>query len=503
MKKSVFFLLILLALPISAQQYVSFPTENAEWNVLNEYSYVDYPFAKVSTLLKYTLRGDTIINDISYKKICLIKGISENPVYIGVGGLRESNKQIFYVGQGYFDVSSVSQQRIKKIADCGYSTPSTSENEILLYDFNVHEGDQVLWGYKGGEIEKIDSILVGHSYRKTYRFKYSNELVIEGIGNVTSGLFGWATPMISCGDGFIMEHICFSQNGESLYLNPTYLDCNSTEKLSSFKYFGKENHWYYRVDIVQNYDDHFMTDQNEYLKGDTLINGKSYMIFTGESYLGVRENNKKVYSISLNNSENHEESLLYDFDVKVGDTIRYKPLFDEYSKCPVVRGIENISMRNGEQRKMIYIDNDTWIEGIGSTNGFLHIPHPIPTCDCGGTALLSFERNDSLIYHNAALCASTWFCNNPVDDVPLVNQNKLNVTFSPNPATNFVKVEFAANTSPCTSLELMDFSGKRIRILQNPDMSGVTLNLSTYRSGIYFVKLRYESRSESHKLIKL
>ena len=30
-------------------------------------------------------------------------------------------------------------------------------------------------GYENGTIEKIDSILIGHSYRKTYRFKYTND----------------------------------------------------------------------------------------------------------------------------------------------------------------------------------------------------------------------------------------------------------------------------------------------------------------------------------------
>jgi len=485
-----------------SQQYVPFPTENAEWNVKYTSWPYEYPEQAETRLLKYSLHGDTIINEVVYHKLCLNVGTNEHPVYVGVGGLREQNKQVYYIGHfGYSsDASFVNPQKINQIKTC--APAEKNDTELLLYDFNVKVGDVVQCGDYLRTISKIDSIKIDNSFRKCYSFTTGNDLIVEGIGSIVYGLLGPVTHLLACGLNATWEHICFSQNGEALYLNPAYVDCGSVEKLGPVKYFGKENHWLYRDEVVAPNDTHFISEGHTYLKGDTLINGKLYKILENAN-LGVRENNKKIYSISFNNNESHTETLLYDFDVKVGDTIHYKPLYGDYSKHPVVREINNIAPRNGEQRKDIYIDGDNWIEGIGSTHGFLYSPHPPLTCDCGGIGLLSFERNDSLIYHNTYLCSITYFCKNPIDAIPIVNSNKLNVTVSPNPASDFVKLTFANSDEPCTSVEIMDFQGRKINTISASGANDIHIDLSTYRVGIYFVVVRYAGRSESHKLIKL
>jgi len=492
-----------------SQQYMPFPTENAEWNVRFTATPEDFQEVHSNSLLKYTLRGDTIINNVSYKKVCMIVGTAGNPVYVGVGGLRESNKQIFYVGQGYLVDANITndQQRIKNIKDCGVSTVnSNSGNETLLYDFNAHEGDRVQWGYESGTIEKIDSILIGHSYRKAYHFKYSNETVIEGIGNINSGLFGWVTPIPMCGGSWSWEFICFSQNGEALYLNPAYLDCNSMEKLGTVKYFGNDNQWYYKEDYVRpGTEDHFMISSYESLKGDrdTLINGKKYMKYS--EGVGIRENNHKVYALYFNeNYGQPDEFLLYDFSVKAGDTIHSTAMHGTLSRQPKVIRTETITLRNGELRKKIYLNEDTWIEGTGSLYGFFKPYIETPTCDCGGFELISFTRNDSLLYHDTDLCSQTWFCTNPIEAIPrVVNTNKKNVTVSPNPAYDFVKLTFANSNQQCVSVEIMDFQGRKINVIPSSGTNDIDIDLSTYHAGIYFLMVRYVGRIESHKLIKL
>ncbi len=194
---------------LNAQKYVPFPTENAEWNVFYASTFTG---GKIdTTLLKYSLQGDTTINSVLYRKVCRNIGSQANPIYRGIGGLREQNKKVFCIGGNY-------------ASDYTF----LYSGEILLYDFNKQIGDTV-W-YNNQEINyvvtKIDSIKVGTGYRKRY-----NDCIVEGIGDVIGGLYGAITPTPSCIDCYQEWHfICFSSNGENIYLNPNFVDCNSTLK---------------------------------------------------------------------------------------------------------------------------------------------------------------------------------------------------------------------------------------------------------------------------------
>ena len=500
MRNSTLCLLLFLSLCVSSQKYVPFTTDSAEWNIYNSYTPEEFQQVNEISLLNYTLRGDTIIGSTTYKKVCLNAGTNETPVYIGVGGLREQDKKIYYVGAGFTrSAFKVNSRKMQQIKSCSSAT-LTENNEYLLYDFNVKVGDEVNWG-RTDIIDKIDSVLIGDTFRKTYTFKNSKELVIEGIGNVNSGLLGWITGVPMCGGSWNWEFISYGMKNQWLFKNPVYLDCNSTEKLGKKKYFGNDNLWYYKEDIVQGNDIHFTVSSTESLSGDTLIKGKSYMEFSGGN-IGIRENNQKVYAI-LNNTEQPDEFLLYDFSVHVGDTIHSTAIHGTLSRLPVVTRIDTITLRNGEKRKKIYINEDIWIEGIGSLYGFFKPYKETLTCDCGGLDLISFTRNDSLIYHNTALCSSLWFCTNPVDANPVVHEDNLNVTVSPNPVINFVKIDFTYSNKKCVRVEIMNFQGQIIKSELYTGGKEMTIDLSSYRAGIYFVMIRYTDATELHKIIKI
>lgn len=210
MKKIILFLLLAFPSCLIAQKYVPFPTDNAEWNVMK----VVYDEGVDTLLIQCSLQGDTTINDIAYRKLCKNIGTVDEPLYKGIGGLREQDKKIYVVEP-----------------DLGYSN-----NEILLYDFNKQVGDTL----KVDEdrinyiVTGIDSIKIGNEFRKRYKIEghYSDApaYIIEGIGNVSIGLLG---TMIRIPTGIYSEHrefICFSQNGETVYLNPAFTDCNGTVK---------------------------------------------------------------------------------------------------------------------------------------------------------------------------------------------------------------------------------------------------------------------------------
>ena len=68
----IFGLILIINQSLKSQDYVPFPTENVNWNVFYAGTCEDAP--PVNTLLRYTIHGDTTINEIHYLKLCLETG---------------------------------------------------------------------------------------------------------------------------------------------------------------------------------------------------------------------------------------------------------------------------------------------------------------------------------------------------------------------------------------------------------------------------------------------
>ena len=204
MKKAI--LLILLAIPLGvyAQKYVPFPTGNASWSEIHIQEQTN---CDLGCLSQYKMIGDTIINSVQYSKIYMQEDTLESSTTAYyVGALREESKKIYFLSK-YF------------------------QNEIRLYDFSKNVGDtlqnlphQYLFTSPSSvsTIVKIDSMNINGSYRKVYYFDNDSHCWIEGIGN-THGLLvsQYSQPTCSC----TMDLLCFHQNNEVIYLNPTYNRC--------------------------------------------------------------------------------------------------------------------------------------------------------------------------------------------------------------------------------------------------------------------------------------
>lgn len=195
---------------LKCQNYVSFPTENVNWNVYVLATCEEKPPDTI--LLRYTIHGDTTINKISYSKLCIESGDTINPHIQTIGGLRELDKKIYYIGQTIFG--------------------GGQDGEYLLYDFTKQIGDTIKHNSNGGfysVILNIDSIMIGDSYRKRYQvdnhwFYYNPDYIVEGIGSVLNGLLGHISDIPTCGQHY-WEHICFRENGVVKYLNPSFDNC--------------------------------------------------------------------------------------------------------------------------------------------------------------------------------------------------------------------------------------------------------------------------------------
>ena len=222
MKKILFLQLVLAFLNANAQsyQYVPFPTENAIWSeyyVSEEqpsppwfYHYYD----------KIAMTGeDTTINGKIYKKLYLFNDSVfniNNATYLG--GIREENKQIFYIGEILH-----------------FRKPASAANEeILLYDFDLNIGDTLRandysintnFSTLGFDwvVVNIDTILLGNKLRRRIFFDVDTVTWIEGIGNLEGFLFASYMPITGTPPhGSI---ICFKQNDTIVYFNSNYSEC--------------------------------------------------------------------------------------------------------------------------------------------------------------------------------------------------------------------------------------------------------------------------------------
>ena len=491
---------------VFSQKYVPFPIENAGWNVM--LSHTPEYFQQTRDILHYTLRGDTTINDKLYKKVCIVKGTTENPAYIG--GLRESNKQIFYAGTGFgyiSDANRANQQRIKHIKNCSPSLLTENGNEVLLYDFNAKVGETVQWGHDYVVISKIDSVLVGNSYRKRYRLN-DNDILIEGIGSVVKGLFGSISDIPACGGSWYWEQICFSENGETVYLNPSYVDCNSIQKWSDRDYLKTGTQWYYgetinnlKKDLSSGYD---ITYDYNSLKstGDTIINGIKCNIishlrnisicFGYQQNVYMYQSNDTVY---FYNTSSKKFSTLYVYAAKKDDswTVEYpngnvQVLVDSVSSIQALGGILKVQhvtyqtdfVTNGEST-YTFENKSKIIENIGDVKYlFMSNIFDLPHCDefVDYTGLRCYVHPDYGTYN-----AGTIMCDY-VTEVDDQSSTKLKVILK---ASGNITIEGELNAEPCT-LELVDIGGRLI-LQTEVTINHNSISVENISKGLYIYRL--------------
>jgi hypothetical protein len=211
MKKKILGPLLLLAVLLArGQEYFSIINENAIWSVSHE---------------KFTIIGDTLINEIVYNKIyyhdSLPDLVPEKLKY--VGAIREESE-------------------LRKV----WFIYRNSTNESLLYDFSLEPGDKatitrlpMFFGYEWSwdieeqeiEIQSVDEIEIDGTKRKILHLKpkfnvQQREFWIEGIGS-SSGLVypGFSFSILGIADIGYPDLLCYSINSDVIYRNEILDTC--------------------------------------------------------------------------------------------------------------------------------------------------------------------------------------------------------------------------------------------------------------------------------------
>ena len=374
----------------------NFPLENTAWVQFYRSMYED------STYYQLGIKGDTLVNETTYKKVI-------NCAHLGYpiegecfGGIREDAD-----GKCYF-MSFVPgiYAPWPLHYDCEVNI------EYPLYDFSLLVCD--VFQTNGGTPNVVfdtDEMELNGSTRKVLWFgnncdngNYYDYQWIEGIGSTHSLLYPiqWEPD-----NGPEYRLVEVWQDEEMIYRNPHFEDY-----VPMIKEGNQRQKWNVVYMASMNYPNDYFTEIQS-IRDDITLDGVDYKLVWKEDVYdskriagAVREEDRRVYYRRKLSQSYEEEVLLYDFNLTVGDTVAvgwsdYQLIVLEESEIEV----------NGTMRRQLglaeyfagstnYEVEEYWIEGVGSTYGFLNSGYE------GWVGafvhLLCYHENGNLIWDNEA-----------------------------------------------------------------------------------------------------
>jgi len=222
---------------------------------------------------------------------------------------------------------------------------------------------------------------------------------------------------------------------------------------------------------------------------DTIIASKTYkkVISSNDSsqttwfnYGYIRETpDKKVYYL-LNNQDTVEK-YFFNGNANVGDTMLL------YNCTLVVDSIDSVLIGNNF-RKRFNLGWETWIEGIGSLNGFEN--SGLFYCMVGGVrSLLCFTENDTLKYMNPDYN----FCYNGTVGINEIKKENYYLDIYPNPFSSETTIKTFKNLQNAT-LTIYSTIGKELKTIKNISGQTIKLNKDNLPIGLYFIRLTQDNK---------
>jgi hypothetical protein len=399
MKTFLKFYLAAICLSISGNLFSqNFISENKVWSIVSEGG-MEQPWIRT---ISCKFSGDTTVQQTHYKKLYISEDEQKMDWKLNSLWL-ERNDSIFK----YW--------------------PWTSETK-LVYDFNITEKDS----FRIDEFLTlyVDSVRVkewGGKMRKHWYFvgveHYSSKttLWIEGVGNKNN--FTRSSEVgITGGTSSIL---CFEENDQLVYQNPQYNDCyiNSSVSAQNISITDSLNRWNIGLNCVSEepidpynrWSTYF-----EHIEGDTIINEMHYKrlvhcldsMCVNKSFKSfIREDSGKVFL-----ADKTREFILYDFNLKQGDSLVMYYLWDERNSNPLFIQVDSVKsgiFQDQKERIIQYVTvyayhyressfNDVIVEGIGSMR--FGLEYPINLFLTGATGcnpnLLCFYTDKNLVYTN-------------------------------------------------------------------------------------------------------
>ncbi|MEJ5265358.1 MAG: T9SS type A sorting domain-containing protein [Bacteroidales bacterium] len=280
--------------------------------------------------------------------------------------------------------------------------------------------------------------------------------------------------------------------------------------------------WYYNIQNLSIYKQHGYIEYIV-LKDTVILTLPAKLVLKkivdykgneeNENPLIVREENQRVYWF---NPTSNSFSLIYDFSLKKGDTLRTSvEIYACDSVSPIiVDSITYVTVGEITLKKQYlsytiynsyYIGGDytfTYeiIEKVGSEEDFLMLPSTLIGDNFAYTGLRCYIDNE-LTYHSHFW--STNFGNVSCDT--LINTTDVKATSSseikifPNPVESHFTI---VSQQPLKYVEIYNSIGQKIISYPSHGQFYNTLNLTTRKSGVYFIKIFTNTAILNYKILK-
>jgi len=189
-----------------------------------------------------------------------------------------------------------------------------------------------------------------------------------------------------------------------------------------------------------------------------------------------------------------EFTLLYDFDVNIGDTL--------FWKLPpnVVQAFDSLQLDDGSWRRSIVFDSiypSYWIEGIGSNHGLFGSYANTLITDIG-CDLQCFRFNNQLKYSRV----DAIFCDSIAVDVYEPNDFDNVLRLFPNPSSGAVILEMPISETPAM-LRIFDPQGRELGNLEVTDAQS-QIDLAPWRgNALLFLQIRGSSGQMAGRVLRL
>jgi len=254
--------------------------------------------------------------------------------------------------------------------------------------------------------------------------------------------------------------------------------------------------------------------RKEMMSGDTIINGIAYKkiyrdtspVFNWNTDIytcAIRESNRKVYYIA---KDELKENLLYDFSKNAGEYVEVIGLGLNYPN-PIRLKVDSVSIKNinGVNRKIMkfnangsYHTDEIWIEGIGSSFGFLT---PFVSVSDNYFQLKCCSKNDTLYYLNSQI--GNFLCSpsepqNQCEYTVIAHSNEqewMDLSILPNPANDFLNIKTNIDGLTYT---IYNSIGQKILFSNLQDDKISTTDLP---SGIYIITFEKGQKRKSLKMV--
>jgi hypothetical protein len=212
----------------------------------------------------------------------------------------------------------------------------------------------------------------------------------------------------------------------------------------------------------------------------------------------IREDNnaKKVYYRPAkipHDIREQEEYLLYDFSLKLKDTMKYN---EDYFNI-VVDTIDTLKYDNIKYRRIKFNHGIEWLEGIGDLNGLLSTTMSTP-CASPKPKLLCCSNNDALLYKlNSSEFDKCFYWKDYFSSITdLNNINKYDIY--PNPADDKLMI----HTLKGSRFEINIYNSQgQLMISEYSFNNQANINTLELPNGLYLIKLLNNSDVFNYKII--